>query len=235
MSSIVHKSASLSQAASGAAAFYDMDGTLVRTNLVHSFLFTTWNDPSVVQAVGKTALGLAKIPAFWAVDKVDRVQFNEMLFQGYKGAFRDRLLEYADEHFEKVLKPNIFPGAYELVETGHKKGLKQVIVSGNLDMMVQPLADHLGIEHIITNRLEFRDEVATGRLVPPLVVGANKVRLMQEYAQEHALDMTKSYAFSDSFSDYPMLSVVGRPAAVNPDRKLKRTARSFNWPVLDLS
>ena len=220
---------------SNAAAFYDMDGTLVRTNLVHSYLFTTWNDPSLVQALGKTIMGLAKIPAFMVVDRYDRVNFNEMLFKGYKGAFRDRLLEFADEHFEKVLKPNIFPGAYELVETGHRKGLRQVIVSGNLDIMVAPLAKHLGIDDIITNRLEFRDDIATGKLLPPLLVGANKVRMMQTYADKWDIDLTKSYGFSDSFSDYPMLSVVGRPAAVNPDRKLKRSARSFNWPVLDLS
>ena len=220
---------------SNAAAFYDMDGTLVRTNLVHSYLFTTWNDPSLVQAFTKTLMGLAKIPAFMVVDSYDRVNFNEMLFKGYKGAFRDRLLEFADEHFEKVLKPNIFPGAYELIETGHRKGLRQVIVSGNLDIMVAPLAKHLGIDDIITNRLEFRDDVATGKLLPPLLVGANKVRMMQTYADEWDIDLTKSYGFSDSFSDYPMLSVVGRPAAVNPDRKLKRSARSFNWPVLDLS
>jgi HAD superfamily hydrolase (TIGR01490 family) len=218
-----------------AAAFYDMDGTLVRTNLVHSYLFTTFNDPSLIQAVRKTVFGLAKIPAFMVVDRYDRVNFNEMLFKGYKGAFRDRLLEFADEHFEKVLKPNIFPGAYELIETGHRKGLRQVIVSGSLDIMVAPLAKHLGIDDIITNKLEFRDDVATGRLLPPLLVGANKVRLMQEYAQKWDVDLTKSYGFSDSFSDYPMLSVVGRPAAVNPDRKLRRSARSFNWPVLDLS
>ena len=101
--------------------------------------------------------------------------------------------------------------------------------------MVEPLAKHLGIDDIITNRLEFRDDVATGRLVPPLLVGANKVRMMQSYASKWEIDLTQSYGFSDSFSDYPMLAVVGRPAAVNPDRKLKRSARSFNWPVLDLS
>ena len=110
-----------------------------------------------------------------------------------------------------------------------------MIVSGNLDIMIEPLAKHLGIDDILTNRLEFRKDIATGRLMPPILVGAQKVRVMQEYAQKWDLDMMKSYAFSDSFSDYPMLSVVGHPAAVNPDRKLLRSARAFDWPVLDLS
>ena len=218
-----------------AAAFYDMDGTLVRTNLVHSYLFTAWNDPSFAKAVLKTLTGIAKIPAFALVDSYDRVAFNEMLFSGYAGIQKDRLLEFAEEHFEKVLEPNIFPGAYELIESGRKKGLRQVIISGSLDIMVTPLARRLGFDDLITNRLEFKSGVATGRLERPVLAGANKARFIQEYAQKWGIDLLESYGYSDSYSDYPMLAVLGRPAAVNPDRRLKRSARSFDWPVLDLS
>jgi HAD superfamily hydrolase (TIGR01490 family) len=217
-----------------AAAFFDMDGTLVRTNLVHSFLFTAANDPNPLRAATRTALGVAKIPAFFAVDQIDRVAFNEMLFAGYQGAWEDHLREYAEDHFEKVLKPNIFPGAYGLVESAKKKGLRMVIISGNLDILVEPIARHLGFDDIITNRLEFRKGVATGRLQPPILAGATKARFIQEYARDHDIDLLESYGYSDSFADYPMLAVLGRPAAVNPDWRLRRSARSFDWPVLDL-
>lgn len=217
-----------------AAAFYDMDGTLVSTNLVHSFMFVAKNEPSVQASVLKSALTVAKIPAFAAVDQFSRQKFNEMLFSGYGGAYKDRLLEFAEEHFEQVLEPNIYPGTYELVESARKKGLRQVIISGSLDFMVAPLARHLGIDDMITNRLEFEDEVATGRLMKPIVAGAAKSRIIQQYAQKHGIDLLESYGFSDSFSDYSMLSVVGRPAAVNPDRRLRRSARELDWPILDL-
>lgn len=217
-----------------AAAFYDMDGTLVSTNLVHSFLFVAKNEPSVPRSLVKSAVAMAKVPAFAAVDTISRQKFNEMLFSGYGGAFKDRLLEFADEHFEQVLQPNIFPGAYELVESARQKGLKQVIISGSLDFMVAPLARHLGIDDMITNRLEFEDEVATGRLMKPIVAGAAKSRIIQQYAKDNSIDLLESYGFSDSFSDYSMLSVVGRPAAVNPDRRLRRSAQELDWPILDL-
>lgn len=217
-----------------AAAFYDMDGTLVSTNLVHSYLFMATNEPSIPASVAKTARGIAKIPAFMAVDQLSRMKFNEMLFAGFEGSFEDRLLEFAEDHFEKVLKPNIFPGARELVANGRKKGLRQVIVSGSLDFMVAPLARHLGIDDIITNRLELRSGVATGRLIRPIVAGANKARFIQEYARDHDIDLLESYGFSDSYSDYSMLAVVGRPAAVNPDRKLRRAAAELRWPILDV-
>lgn len=217
-----------------AAAFYDMDGTLVSTNLVHSYMFTAAHEPTIARTILKTAEGLAKIPGFFAVDQLSRVAFNRVLFAGYKGEYYDRLVEFAEEHFDKVLKPNIFPGAYELIETGKKKGLRQVIVSGSLDFMVAPLARHFGMDDLITNKLEFRKGVATGNLVRPVLAGATKARFMQEYAEKHDIDLLKSYAFSDSYSDYPMLAVVGRPAVVNPDMKLRRSAREFNWPILDI-
>jgi len=54
------------------------------------------------------------------------------------------------------------------------------------------------------------------------------------YAREHNVDTARSKAYSDSFSDLPMLESVGLPAAVNPDRRLRRIARERNWPILDL-
>ena len=217
-----------------ACAFYDLDGTLVSTNLVHTYLFFSRNQPSVARTLLKTAGGIARIPAFAVVDRVNRVKFNEMLFKLYEGEFEDRLLELAEEHFEEVYKPNIFPGVYELVQASQRRGLHQVIVSGSLDFVVRPLARHLGIDDIVTNRLEFKCGVATGKLVPPILAGANKARFMQDYARTHGVDLVESYAYSDSYSDYPMLAVVGRPAVVNPDKKLLAEARVFNWPVLDL-
>ncbi len=217
-----------------AAAFYDMDGTLVSTNLVHSFLFFARHEPTVPQTLVKTALGVAKIPMFMAVDQLSRLAFNEMLFAGFEGSYQDRLLEFAEEHFDKVLRPNIFPGAYELIEAGKKKGLRQVIVSGSLDFMVAPLARHFGFEDVITNRLQMRNGVATGKLCKPIVGGANKARFIQEYAEKHEINLLESYGFSDSYSDYAMLAVVGRPAAVNPDWKLRRSAEELRWPILDI-
>lgn len=217
------------------AAFYDLDGTLVRTNLVHSYLYTAMNEASLARVVTKTLGGVARLPLFWAVDQVDRLAFNELLFAQYEGQYESRLREFAQDHFEKVLKPNIFPGAYELVESGRKRGLRQVIISGNMDIMVKPLADHLGFDDMITNRLEFKKGKATGKLLPPVLAGANKARFLQQYGQQHGIDLLESYGYSDSFSDYPMLAVLGRPAAVNPDLRLRRAARSFDWPVIELS
>lgn len=160
--------------------------------------------------------------------------FNEVLFSSFEGTSEDRLRALADDAFESVLKKAIFPHAKELVQRCRDEGHDVVIVSGALDFLMRRLAEHLGATHVIANRLEIKDNFATGRLLRPVVAGPEKARLVREHAREHGHDLDECFAYSDSYSDVPMLSVVGHPAVVNPDTKLARLARTYGWPVLEL-
>ena len=217
-----------------AAAFYDLDGTLVRTNLVHAFAFNARNQQGVLKSVTKTAYTLASVPMFIAADFWNRRLFNDLFFVRYKGESEDRLRAMAQELFDTVLKGAIFPGAYELIDKSRQLGLRQVIVTGALDLTVEPLARHLKIDDYVTNRLEFVDGYATGRLLPPIMAAATKASWMRIYAEKENLNLSDCYGYSDSLSDLPMLSVVGHPTAVNPDIRLRSTALQHDWPVLDL-
>jgi HAD superfamily hydrolase (TIGR01490 family) len=218
-----------------AAAFYDLDGTLVRTNLVHAFAFTARNQQGILKSVVKTATTMASVPMFLAADFWNRRLFNDLFFVRYRGESEDRLRAMADELFDSVLKKAIFPGAYELIDKSRQLGLRQVIVTGALDLTVEPLARHLKIDDYVTNRLEFVDGYATGRLLPPIMAAATKASWMRIYAEKEHLNLSDCYGYSDSLSDLPMLSVVGHPTAVNPDVRLRSTALQHDWPVLDLS
>jgi phosphoserine phosphatase len=79
-----------------------------------------------------------------------------------------------------------------------------------------------------------KDGMATGKLLKPVVAGPEKARLIREHARDRGHDLAECYAFSDSYSDLPMLSVVGHPAAVNPDARLKLLAKAYSWPSIDL-
>jgi HAD superfamily hydrolase (TIGR01490 family) len=217
-----------------AAAFYDLDGTLVRTNLVHAFAFTARNQQGILKSIVKTATTMASVPMFLAADFWNRRLFNDLFFVRYRGESEDRLRSMSQELFDTVLKPSIFPGAYELIDKSRQLGLRQVIVTGALDLTVQPLARHLKIDDYVTNRLEFVDGYATGRLLPPIMAAATKASWMRIYAEKENLNLSDCYGYSDSLSDLPMLSVVGHPTAVNPDIRLRSTALQHDWPVLDL-
>jgi HAD superfamily hydrolase (TIGR01490 family) len=217
-----------------AAAFYDLDGTLVRTNLVHAFAFSARNQQGILKSITKTIATLSSVPLFMAADFFNRRLFNDIFFVRYKGESEDRLRCLAQELFDTVLKPSIFPGAYELIDKSRQLGLRQVLVTGALDLTVQPLAKHLKIDEYVTNRLEFVDGYATGRLLPPVVAAASKASWMRIYAEKEKLNLSDCYSYSDSMSDLPMLSVVGHPTAVNPDIRLRSTALQHDWPILDL-
>jgi len=217
-----------------AASYFDVDGTLVRTSLLHPTLYYMLHQRSPMRSLQKLARAVVKSPQLVWAELQDRRMFNEALFTSFEGISRDRLLILADDAFESVLKKAIYPHARDLVSRSRDEGHDVVLVSGALDFLMTRLADHLGATHVIANRLEIKDNYATGRLLRPVVAGPEKARLIREHARDHGHDLNDCFAYSDSYSDVPMLSVVGYPAAVNPDTRLHRLARTYGWPVLTL-
>lgn len=217
-----------------AAAFYDLEGTLVRTNLVHTLAFYSLNQPGLARTARKTARTALSVPLFLAADLYSRKVFNSVYFRHYKGQVRSRLRFLADDLFENVLEPAIFPGARTLMQKSRQMGLRQVLVTGALDFTIERLVEHLGFDDYVANQLEFVGGVATGRLLPPVMASATKASWIRTYAERESINLSASYGYSDSMSDLPMLSMVGHPAAVNPDMRLKATALRHDWPILDL-
>ena len=216
------------------AAFYDLEGTLVSTNLVHTLAFYAKRQQGLWQTVKKSAGTLAKLPFFGITDLYSRNVFNEVFFRSYEGFSQDRLRYFSEELFEEVLKPAIYAGTPELIAQSKKLGQRQVVLTGALDFTIDRLMDHLGIDDYKANRLEFVNGYATGRVLPPVMASATKAKWIREYAEREGINLSESYAYSDSISDLPMLSIVGHPVAVNPDFRLKQTALQHDWAILNL-
>src|SRR5687768_15816077 len=134
-----------------AAAFYDLEGTLVSTNLVHTLGFYATRQQGLWQTLKMSAGTLAKLPFFAATDLYSRNVFNEVFFRSYEGLSEDRLRFFSQELFEDVLKPAIFPGTFTLLEKSKKLGLRQVVITGALDFTVAPLMGYLGIDDFAAN------------------------------------------------------------------------------------
>ena len=217
-----------------AAAFYDLEGTLVSTNLVHTLAFYSRRQQGLFATVKKSIGTLAKLPLFGVTDLYSRNVFNEFFFQSYAGESEDRLRFFSEELFEEVLKPAIFDGTPELIAAGKKIGQKQIVITGALDFTIDKLMKYLEIDDYVANRMEFVNGYSTGRILPPVMASATKAKWMREYAEKNDISLSNSYAYSDSISDLPMLAIVGHPVAVNPDFRLKQTAIQHDWAVLDL-
>jgi HAD superfamily hydrolase (TIGR01490 family) len=216
------------------AAFYDLDGTLLACNLVSMHAYYARNDRSLIKSVYQFTKVLISVPLMIGLDLYSRSLFNVFSFRAYRGMHSDRLIGLADDLFEVTLKPSIFPQAKALIDTTRDLGYRNVLVTGTLDFQIRPVALYFGIDEVICNRLEFRDHVATGRALPPLLAENEKALSIREYAAQEGIDLAQSCAFSDSSADVPMLSAVGHPVATNPTPILRRIALERQWSILEL-
>jgi HAD superfamily hydrolase (TIGR01490 family) len=213
------------------ATFFDFDGTLADTNLVHVYAFYARHAGRRSELLSRHARLLANVPAFYALDAYSRVRFARHLYSMYRGMSRDRLEHFSRRLFDEVLLPRVHSHTADLLDAARAKG-PIVLVTGAADFSVRHFAEHFRFDGVIATRLEFRDGLATGGILPPEVFGANKARAMREYAREHGIDLGISAAYADGIADVSMLEAVGRAGVVNPNVRLAQLARDYQWQIL---
>jgi len=132
----------------------------------------------------------------------------------------------ADELVDKVL-----PFAKLLIEEHREAGRPLVVATTTPSCLVGPLADRLGFDHVVATRWAVEDDKFTGALDGPFVWGREKLASVKRHADEVGISVAKSYAYSDSVYDVPLLRSSGHPVAVNPDPQLAVVAALNKWPI----
>ncbi len=130
-----------------------------------------------------------------------------------------------------MVAATIYPEAVELARQHKAEGHVVAIISGATRFVVRPIADRVGIEHTLYTRLEVEDGIFTGRVIEPICFEEGKIYWLQQFIEEHGIDLAKSYFYTDSITDLPLLNLVGHPVVTNPDPLLYRTAVKRRWPV----
>lgn len=132
-----------------------------------------------------------------------------------------------------AILPRIYPQMLEEVHAHQDAGRATFIVSAAGNEVVGSLARVLGMEGGIGTRYEVDERGNfSGRLDGPFVYGSGKVEAMRTFAAVHEVDLSASYAYSDSLSDLPMLRAVGHPVVVNPDPPLAEIAKQEGWQTM---
>ncbi len=215
-----------------AVAFYDLDGTLVDLNLLHATLYVLANLGEWGGRAGYLMRFVGRAPRLYLAEQQDRRILNTELFAALKGVSRDRLEAIGEEYCERVLLGHLYPQALELLEANRAAGIEPVLVTGSPDFIVAPLGRALGIPDHASNRLAISRGRATGRLLEPVMAGTEKASWCQSYAAARGIELAACWGYADSFYDLPFLAAMGHPVAVNPDRRLRSTAMSRQWPVV---
>jgi HAD superfamily hydrolase (TIGR01490 family) len=156
-------------------------------------------------------------------------------FPYLRGIKQSLLEKMAEDSFEGWLKGDLFEEAVTLVRKRRAEGRRVILATSSIDFIVAPLAAHLGVDGMLATTLQFENGVCTGRIVgTPMFRREKKNRVLAHLAAEGVAASECSF-YSDSIYDLPLLEVVGRPVAVNPDFKLRRLARRRGWPIVNLS
>ncbi|MCE3265835.1 MAG: HAD-superfamily subfamily hydrolase [Solirubrobacterales bacterium] len=152
--------------------------------------------------------------------------------EAFKGVPQRDIARMGPEVLAGIL-PRIYPEMLSEVHRHQDEGRATFIVSAAGNEMVAQLAQVLGMEGGIGTSYEVGpDGLYTGRLNGPFVYGQGKVEAMRRFAADHDIDLERSYAYSDSASDMPMLCAVGNAVVVNPDDPLALVAKAEGWRVL---
>ena len=210
-------------------AIFDVDDTIIRGDSM--YLFGAY----VARRHGLSLSGALRFA--WAMVRyvmglegscVPKGRFFEMVCAGRTETELRRLAE----HFvRETLLPLVYPHATERIGWHQRAGHEVLIISASVDLYISLLADRLGITQCICTKLNVAGDKATGWINGANCKGRAKLdRLLGTYP-ESEVDWHESFMYSDSVTDLPLLERVGRPIAVNPDRKLTRIAQRRGWTI----
>ena len=209
-------------------AFFDMDKTLIAENSGSLYMRYRYQRGEI----GGLDL-LAGLGAYlqYKLGVLDIRNWTKRMMVQFRGQEEAELEREARTWFEAMVAGTIYPRAAELVREHEEKGHVVAIVSGATKFVVRPLAERLGVRHFLYTRLEVEDGRFTGRVVEPICFEEGKIYWIQHFIERHGIDLARSFFYTDSITDLPLLDLVGHPVAVNPDPFLYRTAVRRRWPV----
>ena len=210
------------------AALFDMDRTLVRVETASLYV-------RYQREIGEaTTLDLAQV-LWWVLlytfNLIDAPRVATRALSGVAGCWETVLASRCDDWMHRDVLRHLCDAGRCAVREHQVRGDLVAMATGATIYSARPLAQVLGIDHIVATELEVLDGKLTGRVLPPLSYGEGKlakVRALLE-AQDIAFEDTTFY--SDSITDLPLLEAVGHPVTVNPDPRLSRLARRRGWRV----
>ena len=148
------------------------------------------------------------------------------------GISRDRIEVLALDFARDEVLPSIRPEAQRLLSRAQSDGARTILVSDGLDIVAEEVGRVLGFDHVVANTLAYDGEPTTGELIAPVLGAELDPARLTRLAREWGLDLDRSSAYGASEGDSFLLSHVGRPCAVCPDRGLSRLARDLGWPIV---
>lgn len=209
-------------------AFFDVDRTLVACNTGRLFLrdLRRRGEISFLRALLATGWMLQ-----YHLSLIDLQAVAARVAIQMKGWSEREFAERCRRWVEDEVLPLLLPSALRQIERHRDDGHVLALLSSAPTYVTRPIAETLGVGEVISTQFEVASGQFTGKLIGPACFGAGKVHWAEDMVSRRQLDLSASYFYTDSYSDLPMLERVGHRVVVNPDPRLRRTAKQRGWPV----
>lgn len=216
------------------AAFFDVDNTLIQgasllllaRGLAKHKFFTAGD----IMSMAWTQL---KFRVSGTENAEDVAAGREKALSFIEGRTVDELNVLSEEVVDESMLDRVWPGTRALVQMHLDAGQQVWLVTATPVELARVIATRLGLSGTLGTVAEHTDGVYTGKLVGDILHGPGKAHAVGALAESEGFDLAKCYAYSDSFNDMPMLTMVGNPAAINPDTRLRNYASENGWDIKD--
>ncbi len=212
------------------AAFFDVDGTLLR-----------------VQS-GTLYIGYLRRRGLMARRDIVRIYWGYITYRlgilnmrklasvtsrWLRGREEDEVREHCKDWYQAEVRRYFRPELLRKVDEHRSAGHDVVLLTGGTRYLNDLIAAELEIEYVVASQLEVVDGRFTGHAIPPLCYGEGKLFHAERFAEKRGIALERSYFYTDSITDLPFLERVGFPIAVYPDPRLRIEAKKRGWPTID--
>lgn len=212
------------------AAFFDLDKTIVARSSPLALGRSFFKEGLISRSALMKSLYAQLMFQLMGADEEKMERMRTEAAKLTAGWEQEKVRSVVQEVLEEVMSPLIYAEALELMHDHREAGRLICIVSSSPEEVVEPLAQMLTVDRYIASKPRIEDGLYTGEL-DFYAYGPHKAEAMKELAEELSIDLERSFAYSDSVTDLPMLEAVGHPVVVNPDKGLRRLAAENGWDV----
>ena len=215
-----------------ALAIFDLDGTIMSTNVIEQYLWARLPELSRTQQLAEVGQVMRRLPSYLRAEQRDRGTFLRAVYRRYCGADLAALERFVDISMAPHILSRLSPEAVRRIREHRAAGHTTVLITGVVRPLTRPIQPLFDV--IVAADLGVDEEGrCTGFLTGPPVVGESRAAWLKHYATQHGIDLDRSFAYADSHSDLPMLESVGNAVAVSPDIALMRAATRNQWSVVE--
>ena len=216
------------------AAFFDVDNTVMRgASIFHLARGLAARKFFTTREIADFAWKQLKFVAVGSEDLDDMAEATEAALGFVEGRSVEEIVTLGDEIFTEIMQEKLWPGTLALAQSHLDHGQRVWLVTATPVELATIIAKRLGLTGALGTISEVVGGVYTGKLVGKPLHGPAKAAAVLALAEREGLDLSRCSAYSDSFNDVPMLSLVGHPVAVNPDSDLRDHAREEGWEIRD--